>query len=569
MPRCRSHRRATAPYLGGAVREASVYIRRVGGSKNIEPDSVPTEQYITSSEGEILGRPLSLFGAANLHIVTEVTAKSWRLLFASIELLPLEIPAPVQEQPIVGPVVNRGQTRVFGHHLPTSVRDALTWYSEARSGNGISRPERDGRLLPVDRAEAAVPANAWLQEPDWPNWVTASSDFPILSGWQAGATRVHHLIACDFEWAYMPEDATLLDDFLQHEVGFTRSEWPQLAGSVHLLVPNPYIRGFREELDTSTSPEGINVAVVPRQGVQTPPMQIEILEHRPTGIGCSRIVTASSTDQRVPMYGEIAQPSTTIRNARTGEVEFHSPAAPFFRQMGLTMDVSSHTRKIQVRDLDGNALEEVVVRVAQPGVNSVTGESAGEALKLLEKMSADRNIRASAQELEQLWVSGAPEAARVYVRERINGAREQVMIIDPYLGWVDIQRYAFATRLANVSVRLLTSKLSFKESEAQTGNTPVALDRELSAALGRDQTLGEVHVRVMNVSELHDRFLRVDSRLYALGNSLSALGQRAGLMMRIPDPTQVFAQLEAIWGRAQPLSQYTQVWLKSRAEDEK
>jgi len=297
-------------------------------------------------------------------------------------------------------------------------------------------------------------------------------------------------------------------------------------------------------------------------------MQLEVVEHRPTGVGFSRQVAASSGEQQVPMYGEIVQASTILRNMSSGEVEVHSAAGHFMRQAALTMDVSSHTRKIDVRGLDGAVLEELEISVAQPGVASVSGEAAGDAVGILEHMTVERRIRASASELEQRWVSGDPEAAKTQVREWIGRAREQVMIIDPYLGWVDIQRYAFATRLAGVQVRLLSSRQAFTSTEAGAGTSPVALERELTAALARDSRLGEIDVRVMSVSELHDRFLRVDSRLYALGNSLNSLGTRAGLMMRIPDPRPVFEQLEEIWGRAQPLAQYAQDWLKSRPEED-
>ena len=53
----------------------------------------------------------------------------------------------------------------------------------------------------------------------------------------------------------------------------------------------------------------------------------------------------------------------------------------------------------------------------------------------------------------------------------------------------------------------------------------------------------------MTADKLHDRFLRVDNRLYALGNSLNSLSLKGGLFMRVPDPAPIFDKLDEIWDR--------------------
>ena len=60
---------------------------------------------------------------------------------------------------------------------------------------------------------------------------------------------------------------------------------------------------------------------------------------------------------------------------------------------------------------------------------------------------------------------------------------------------------------------------------------------------------------------VHDRFLVVDGEVWFSGNSLNALGERAGVIVRLPDPTPVVARIEAFWRNSPSLSD----WLASRS----
>jgi hypothetical protein len=163
-------------------------------------------------------------------------------------------------------------------------------------------------------------------------------------------------------------------------------------------------------------------------------------------------------------------------------------------------------------------------------------------------MMNEVEIRDTAQKLEQQWFSRDPAAARAFVRSRIRIAREQVLIADPFLGGVEAQRYALAISLAGVPVRLLTTADGFNDVF-----TPSWLVASIAKWKAAEPSLGNIDVRVMTRDQLHDRFLRVDNRLYTLGNSLNSLGERASLLMRIPDPMPVFAELERLWDDATPL----------------
>ena len=59
---------------------------------------------------------------------------------------------------------------------------------------------------------------------------------------------------------------------------------------------------------------------------------------------------------------------------------------------------------------------------------------------------------------------------------------------------------------------------------------------------------------------VHDRFLVVDENIWLSGNSFGTLGERAGMIIRLPDPVRVIAQLKEFWSEAQSLA----AWLTAR-----
>jgi len=57
----------------------------------------------TSSRSSRPRAPGSLYEHAVLHILVAVAAKKWRLLFAFVELLPLDAPPPLHDCVVEGP----------------------------------------------------------------------------------------------------------------------------------------------------------------------------------------------------------------------------------------------------------------------------------------------------------------------------------------------------------------------------------------------------------------------------------------------------------------------------------
>lgn len=64
---------------------------------------------------------------------------------------------------------------------------------------------------------------------------------------------------------------------------------------------------------------------------------------------------------------------------------------------------------------------------------------------------------------------------------------------------------------------------------------------------------------------VHDRYLVVDNEVWHCGPSFNELGERLGVMVRLPDPLSVRRFLSKIWGRSSPLAEF---WPKYRPSSE-
>lgn len=498
---------------------------------------------------QVLGHNVDLYRHAVLHLLVCMDGPKWSLLFAFVELLPVEVPPPLHDGAISGPHLKKSNRRLFADHIPISVDRALTWYENARAGHAV-RPNKDGSL-PAPGITGTVECESlkWDDEPPWPSYVCAAGThrLPFLYRWH-GTPRLHHLMPTISPWSFSPEESAIVDTFMEAEFGFRRSAWPQLAGSIHLVAPNPYFREFHEGLRTGDERETLTPYLELRTQVSVPALQAHVTEHRPTGIGVVATVDVDATPRTATMTTEFYETSVRVDETSGGPV-FVRGRTPFFRRFGIEMDVHHAKRQVSVSDSNGNVIETYVVSVGHRDIargGAAPGVGAANALGTL---MAEVEIRAMAKQLEQRWFAGDPEGAREFVRSQIAGAREQVMIADPFLGAIEIQRYALAVSLANVPVRLLTTGKGFDDVF-----TPAKVLENLERWNAEQPLLGPIELRVMEHVELHDRFLRVDNRIYTLGNSLNSLGDKASLLLRVPDPGPVFLELERIWEDADLLS---------------
>jgi hypothetical protein len=168
-----------------------------------------------------------------------------------------------------------------------------------------------------------------------------------------------------------------------------------------------------------------------------------------------------------------------------------------------------------------------------------------------------RYRRQSAKDQDQEWFYRTPREAIQYVRYRIGNARDTVLIVDPYFAGRELFSFGHAIRRSDVHLRILSSTAAFQESNC--GAVIAESGSQLQQIL--DTTFSDYSVkpeiRILGDSPaVHDRFLVVDGNVWFSGNSLSAIGERAGMIVRLPDPEPVIMRLEAFWSQARTLADW-------------
>ena len=348
----------------------------------------------STANDEVLGHSLGVYGGAVLHVLVSVADKRWTLLFAFVELLPLEVPAPLHDGFVAGPVLKKTNARIFAHHVPLSAGRALEWYKDAREGR-VVRPELDGSLPAPEGAGVTLcePLD-WTPEPAWPEFVLISPPrrMPFLSRWHH-TPRVSHLVPSIDRWRFESSEMDALDEFVEQQFGFRHAGWPQLAGSIHLVAPNPYFRSLDQRTRINDAgQEVIEAAIEPRAHVQLPSLQLHVIEHRPTGIGASKTISVD------------AQPRAALASRKFHAVSAHVDMAAggalyvlehghILRDFHLNMDVGSTMRRVGVEDGKGNVVEPYEVRVMQPFAHRSANASPPEATGVLAVMVDEVEIQ--------------------------------------------------------------------------------------------------------------------------------------------------------------------------------
>lgn len=123
-----------------------------------------------------------------------------------------------------------------------------------------------------------------------------------------------------------------------------------------------------------------------------------------------------------------------------------------------------------------------------------------------------------------------------------NTANRRVIICDPYFGANELYHYVFPQSSLDVNVWILTSK--------NIDKTQAKALKEAQDKYNQITDSNKVTCRVMRgKSDLHDRFLIVDDRVWSLGTSFNNFGERATSVVLIPEESRkrIISKIEAWW----------------------
>ncbi|GEM_PF-1300469 len=480
------------------------------------------------------------YGEALVHAVWLVKGDRRILVFGFIELFAVEQPpVDVINEQWVKSAGSKG-FRLFFSRIRMIATEAVALYSNAISGKGLFLPVKGDSGEP-----ALMELPRCLAEPRWPN-LSLTMGAPYLP--YGVQPRCHHLlpesIGSELRGVLSSDDDI---SWIEDRFFFSLADYDELIGSFHILAHNPLYRGMSVKLRrTDDGVESVAYKIELRHQQSLEGVTLYQIEKRLDDYAGFQARELTEKSFALPLSGVADEVEHVVYCKKRGMLDKSNPCG-FMRQISFSLGLHSQKASIAVPGKGGAIDETYIVDKVSYDRNSVIGESeVPDAMRLYSSKKQVRKLKRQAEELGQQWFENEPIKARNFVRGLISKARERVWVIDPYFSTVDLFRFALAATSPAVEVVIATSAehLQGDDSIAEHVEAGEVLMKNLEQ-FKNDYTFT---VRVLNGSRspIHDRFLVIDAAVWFVGNSLNSLGKRAGMMIKLPDPSQMLGRLEDI-----------------------
>jgi len=282
---------------------------------------------------------------AVLHLAWDRHGERVTLLFAMVELLPVEVPPPLDDGEQTAALGDSGHTLHLRRVVLPAMR-ALSWYLDCRRGRAVL-PAIDGSVPQPDDADATLLMLADLGEvPTWPALVCvsgATDTIPFCPAWH-GNPRVHHLVPLvDVQPALLWSDAhdrERASEWLTHRLHFRLDDYPQYRGSIHLVAPNPVYRALAQRLHSV--PGGGEREVLRfelRVGHTVEGLALSITEEQEWGLLSAQQVQVDSRMLVFDFARQIDATRITVHEKGRGVLQAQPQAYQFLRSIHIRANV--------------------------------------------------------------------------------------------------------------------------------------------------------------------------------------------------------------------------------------
>ena len=504
---------------------------------------------------------------AVIHLSWFRDDKVRHLLFGMIELRPNELPETESCCfPKAFRVGNKGRKYLYYRRFALPVKDAIDWYKNAAGGTPIL-PRDQNHPTPGDGAN--LQGGKFVQEPPWPHFVS-SNELVFAPEWMHGS-RTHFLFP---EKVLSPEvneiirtdkDRTKLEEWLNFDIV---EDYPEYLGAICLVAPNPLFRSIKKshfEQAREGAAETVAYKLVARQGQRLNGLRLEIVNERLRG-RMTPLVHEFDDDAIVVLDfpAKIYKEERSITHPDYGLIYWHEPL-PVLRTIHMGMALQQRRKRVQVPDRSLTQSEyEYIADEFEDERAIIVGDASEDSdiVSRLIKAENQRSRRQAANDYDQQWFHREPSEAAQYIRQKIGNARDAVLIVDPYFAGRELLAFGHAIRWPEVQLQILTSVQGLKE---MSRGDPIYSGSQLMAFLNKTfktyPKKPEIRILTGNQSPVHDRFLIVDNIVWLSGNSLNTIGERAGMIIKLPDPEPVIELLHGFWCQAPTLPD----WLASRS----
>lgn len=493
------------------------------------------------------------------------------LVFASVELVTASRPMPDSM-----PVDKKGVPQVYRaresgidlafRRVAMDAVSAVAWYRSLGETPTLPIPRLDADRGRYDGT--MISTSKLTDEPAWPGLSTPLADPSLFGsaddfyptpfvGPGAHPARVHRQLATQTPLLDRVINDAGVRAWLRRRVHFDIDRHDELIGGAVLVVPDPDVRAVRTFMARDADGhEHLVGEVLARRGRSLNGLTLTLFEER---FGAMHLFKNFNVDDRLMIVradGQLEHTGHALSHVERGLVD-QQKALPYLRTIGIDMGVVS--RRVKVETTEGrrkNAakVSHDVSEVTRASNSVVSLEpDASTSRNAISRFYASSNRRQQqrvARQQELQWFDKR-DAALSFIRERIGRARETILIVDPYADGKDLFDFGHFVTRRDIKLRLLTSRLHFDDEEVmRTG-----FREALRSFAERGVPTPEIRIlRGAKNPPIHDRFLVIDGDVWLSGNSLNAIGERASVMLKLPDPTGVSDRLERLFDEALPVS---------------
>lgn len=522
------------------------------------------------------------YRGALVRLATLRADKQQYLLFGWVELYPLDmnLPAGWNSGDQAWRVPQSDSWSCAFSARPVTVAEALDWYEAAANGSVVIHAT-NGRTITAQ-------ATGFGPEPAYGGFCTGV-DAPFALRWHAGP-RVHRYLPLSAS----PEPVRRLGlnraarEWLNEHVGFDPYEYDEWLGGLALLAPDPVCSAV-SLFTTARREDGretLLVHVVPRRSAErgiadVSQLSVHVVERRVGGWQSVRTISIGSGTsvklENPQSYGEVGH---AVVCPRRGLLRFVEPQS-WIEQIGVGMHVTNTTLVVEVPASGRRkpAKKIPVMRFLAPSqiiVGSALNDVVRTRLIAASERRKRRQERAEAPQklfgrqrsvADELEVQRKRQEAEDFVAGLVGSAQRRVIFVDPFFGLRETRLFALRVSNSNVTVRILTGQRGLQApGGSRRTRSLLAADLAHLANLSKQQPVVAPVVRVMQGGDtpaIHDRYLVVDDEVWHCGPSFNELGDRLGVMVRLPDPITVRRAINAVWSQSTPLHEISSTGRRS------
>lgn len=410
-----------------------------------------------------------------------------------------------------------------------------------------------------------------IQIPLWPKMTVGKRDpefiLPFLSE-SSGCCRMHHILPEEL-------DSTLLSlveyekpiHWMRERLLWDISVYPELLGSMHLILPNPLIRNVEERMIPGNPNRG-SIFLELREGKSMDDLSdMKFLSVERGVFGMCNMKEISLSNYTEPRFildfsdCNTEQFAFALYDKHGGVLEWSS-FGHFIKGFDIDIRVANATREIHTPN---GTPYEVTVYEPVSKVNLNNEEKNDWGGRVVYSQMKRKQGRLAKKLGQKLFEPNHPEDAKVFIRELIQQARKRVIIIDPFFTTKEL--FDFVLGISSpVDVTIITSKdVMNRRSESKGESSTETIGDEIYTQILslKDKLIGyKIEIKVMtgNKPFIHDRFLIIDDEVWFSGNSLNDIGRRLSILIRLPQPDEVLDVISRENKRIESLEE----WKKKR-----